>query len=545
MKSFNLAFLIGASAASISFAAEKLPGPLLDGLGDLHHPVTTESKQAQRYFDQGLRLLFGFNHKEAIRSFRSAAQLDPNCAMAHWGVAYAYGPHVNKPMDTNDTAGAWAALQLAVAAKAKASEKEQAYITALEKRYQPQHNDDRKALDKAFADAMRELSKQYPDDLDAQVLFAESLMDTMPWDYWTHDRTPKPETEEILGALRFVMARDPSHPGANHFYIHAVEAGPNPEDGLPAADRLRNYAPAAGHLVHMPGHIYVRVGQYHDAVQVNERAVKADRDYIRQCRALGFYPGVYYPHNLHFLWWAQLFEGRSKDALRTANEAATYAVDNYCGPKKALEAPRLRHLPWLTLARFGRWEDVLAIAQPPNTNDFLVDRALWHFTRGLAFAAQKNVVAAEREQQALSTIAASDEVKKLSSHAFPVADTLAVSEHWLAGKVAGARGEKSKMVEQLEKAVAAQDAIPYMEPSYWPIPVRPALGAALIEAGNATRAEQVFREDLKDRPRNGWGLFGLEQSLRAQGKNQQADDVKRQFAATWSQADVKLDLVWF
>jgi tetratricopeptide (TPR) repeat protein len=199
----------------------------------------------------------------------------------------------------------------------------------------------------------------------------------------------------------------------------------------------------------------------------------------------------------------------------------------------------------LTLARFGRWEDVLAIAQPPNTNDFLVDRALWHFTRGLAFAAQKNVVAAEREQQALSTITASDEVKKLSSHAFPVADTLAVSEHWLAGKVAGAKGDKDKMVEQLEKAVAAQDAIPYMEPSYWPIPVRPALGAALIEAGNATRAEQVFREDLKDRPRNGWGLFGLEQSLRAQGKTQQADDVKRQLAAAWSNADVKLELAWF
>ena len=545
MKSLNLAFLISIAGASISLAAEKLPGPLLDGLGDLHHPVTTESKHAQRYFDQGLRLLFGFNHKEAIRSFRSAAQLDPNCAMAHWGVAYAYGPHVNKPMDTNDTAGAWAALQLAVASKAKVSEKEQAYVTALEKRYQPQHNDDRKALDKAFADAMRELSKQYPDDLDAQVLFAESLMDTMPWDYWTHDRTPKPETEEILGALRFVMARDPSHPGANHFYIHAVEAGPSPADGLPAADRLRNYAPAAGHLVHMPGHIYIRVGQYHDAVLANERAVKADRDYIRQCRALGFYPGVYYPHNLHFLWWAELFEGRSKDALRTANEAATYAVDNYCGPKKVFEAPRLRHLPWLTLARFGRWNDVLAIAQPPNTNDFVVDRALWHFTRGLAFAAQKNAAAAEREQLALSKIATSDEVKKMSSHLFPAADTLAVSDLWLAGKVAGAKGDKNKMIEELEKAVAAQDAIPYMEPSFWPISVRPALGAALIEAGDAARAEQVFREDLKDRPRNGWGLFGLEQSLRAQGKNQQADDVKRQLAAAWSNADVKLDLAWF
>src|SRR6185503_11555394 len=390
-----------AAVALTANGAERLPGPLLAGLGDLHHPISTESKQAQRYFDQGLRLLFGFNHREAIRSFRSAAHFDPQCAMAHWGVAYAFGPHVNKPMDANDTAQAWAALQFAIAGKTNASAKAQAYISALEKRYAPTHTDNRLALDKAFAAAMRDLSHQYPDDLDAQVLFAESLMNTMPWDYWTRDRTPKPETEEILAALRFVMARNPDHPGANHFYIHAVEAGPSPEHGLPAADRLANYAPAAGHLVHMPAHIYIRVGQYHDAVLANERALKADRDYIRQCRALGFYPGAYYPHNMYFLWWAELFEGRSKDALRTANETATYAVDNYCGPKKALEAPRLRHLPWLTLARFGRWDEVLAIAQPPNTNDFLVDRAMWHFTRGLAFAAQKNAAPAEREQVAL------------------------------------------------------------------------------------------------------------------------------------------------
>src|SRR5436309_3786749 len=275
----------GLQVSGAESPAEKLPGPLFDGLGELHHPVTTQSRQAQRYFDQGMRLLFGFNHKEAIRSFRSAAHLDPNGAMAHWGVAYAFGPHVNKPMDSNDTVNAWAALQLAVANKSKGSAKEQAYITALEKRYQRDHKDDRLALDKAFAYAMRELAKQYPDDLDAQVLFAESLMNTMPWDYWTRDRAPKPETEEILDALRFVMARDPNHPGANHFYIHAVEAGPAPGHGLPAADRLAHYAPGAGHLVHMPAHIYIRVGQYHDAVLANERAVKADRDYIRHCRA--------------------------------------------------------------------------------------------------------------------------------------------------------------------------------------------------------------------------------------------------------------------
>ena len=545
MKSSNLIWLSLALQALAAPAGEKLPGPLFDGLGDRPHPVTTQSRQAQRYFDQGMRLLFGFNHREAIRSFRSAAHLDAQCAMAHWGVAYAYGPHVNRPMDASDTTNAWAALQLAVANKSSVSPKEQAYIAALEKRYQPAHTDDRGALDRAFANAMRDLVRQYPDDLDAQVLFAESLMKTMPWDYWTRDRTPKPETEEILGALDFVRARDPDHPGASHFYIHAVEAGPDPELGLPAADRLRDSPAATGHLVHMPSHIYMRVGQYHDAVLVNQRAVKADRDYIRHCRALGYYPGVYYPHNLHFLWWAQLFAGRSQDALRTARQAALYANENYCGPSKAVEAPRLRHLPWLTLVRFGQWDEVLAVAQPSDANDFLVDRALWHFARGLALAGKQEVAAAQSELQALSAIAASDEAKRLSSPVFPVTDTLAVSAHWLAGKVAGARGDTQEMIARLEKAVAAEEAIPYMEPSYWPIPVRPALGAAWLQAGNPARAEAIFRDDLRRWPRNAWGLHGLERSLRMQGKSQQADDVLRQFTVAWSRADVKLDLDWF
>src|SRR6478736_614102 len=428
---FSLLSLV-ALLIALPTRAEKLPGPLLDGLGNIQHPVTTQSKQAQRYFDQGVRLMFGFNHKEAIRSFRSAAYLDPSCAMAYWGVAYAYGPHVNKPMDASDTTNAWAALQLALANQSRVTPKEQAYIAALAKRYQADHMDDRSTLDKAFAAAMRDLAKQYPDDLDAQVIFAESLMDTMPWDYWTRDRTPKPETEEILGALRFVMSRSPNHPGANHFYIHTVEAGPSPGDGLAAADRLRANISGAGHLVHMPAHIYMRVGQYHDAVVANELAVKADKGYIRSCRAQGFYPGVYYPHNIHFLWWAQWFEGRSKDALRTADQAARYANENYCGPSKAYEAPRLRHLPWLTMVRFGKWDEVLAIAQPANTNDFLVDRALWHFTRGLAFVAKQDVAAAEGEEKALTAIASSPEAKQVSTPIFPVADTLAVSAHWLA-----------------------------------------------------------------------------------------------------------------
>lgn len=526
-------------------AAERLPGPVLEGLGDLHHPVTTRSPQAQRYFDQGLRLLFGFNHREAIRSFRSAARLDPACAMAHWGVAYACGPHVNKPMDATDTREAWEALQAALAVRTGASPRERAYLDALTTRYQPEHRDDRLALDRAFADAMRQLAARYPDDLDARTLLAEALMNTMPWDYWTRERTPKPETDEVLQSLRFVLNRNPDHPGANHFYIHAVEAGPEPALGEAAADRLLGYAPAAGHLVHMPAHIYLRVGRYHDASVANERAAKADRDYLARCRAQGFYAGSYYPHNLHFLWWAQVFEGRSREALRTARQTADYALDKACGASKAIEAPRLRHLPWLTLQRFGRWKELLAVSRPPATNDFLVDRALWHFTRGLAFAAQGNGPGATAEHQALAALASSPEARALSNPAFPVADTLAVATHWLGGRARGASGDTPGMIAGLEQAVTAEDALPYMEPSFWPFPVRPALAAALLRSGQAARAEQVFRDDLERWPRNGWSLFGLERALSAQGRTEQAADVAVQFRAAWRHADTPPDLAWY
>ena len=543
--SFILLLAAAAASSPIQAASSKLPGPLFDGLGSHQHKVTTSSKQAQRYFNQGLTLCFAFNHKEAIRSFRSAAQLDPSCAMAWWGVAYAYGPHVNKPMSADENAEAWKALQQMIALQANASPKERAYINALSKRYEEKFTEDHSALDKAYAAGMRELVKQFPDDLDAQAMFAEALMDTMPWDYWAKDRSPKPETEEAIAALRFVLARNPDHPGATHFYIHAVEAGPTPELGIPSADRLGRFAPQAGHLVHMPSHIYLRVGQYHDATVANERAVKADQSYLRHCKAQGFYPGAYYPHNLHFLWYALMFEGRSAEALATANKTAAYANENYCGPRKAVEAPRLRHLPWITWARFGKWDEILKVAQPPATNDFLIDRVMWHFTRGLAFAARNDAEAATREHGELAKLATSDEAKKLDSPQFPATGILVVADHWLAGKVAAARGKHADAITHLEKAVAAEDALPYMEPAYWPFPARPALGVVLLQAGQTERAEQVFREDIKRWPRNGWGLHGLEQSLRAQGRTQAAEDVRRQLTETWKRADGPLDLAWF
>ena len=412
-------------------------------------------------------------------------------------------------------------------------------------RYQEAFAEDRSALDKAYAEAMRKVVQEYPDDLDAQTLFAEALMDTMPWDYWTSDRSPKPETEEALAALRWVLKRNPDHPGATHLYIHAVEAGPNPELGLPAADALAQNGPRAGHLVHMPSHIYIRVGRYQDATEANERSVEADRSYIQACRAQGFYPGVYYPHNVHFLWYANLFEGRSAKALEAAEQAARIAIDNYCGPSKAYEAPRFRHLPWLTQARFGQWDAVLAAERPPSTNDFLIDRVMWHFTRGLALAARREVKTAVVEHESMRSLIQSQEAEALNSPTLPATGILAVADHFLAGKIAAARGDQRDAITHLELAVAAEDALPYMEPAFWPFPTRPALGAALLQAGDAAQAERVFREDLDRQPRNGWGLLGLEQSLRAQGRTESAAMVRREFEKTWERADVALELAWF
>lgn len=539
-----LALFAGIQFTAVA-AKQQVAGPMLDGLGNLEFPISTKSKLAQRYFNQGLILSYAFNHKEAIRSFRSVTMFDPDCAMGFWGIANASGPHVNKPMDAENNAEAWRALQHAIARAKNATPKERAMIEALRKRYQEKFEQDRAALDKAYAAAMRELTKQFPDDLDLQTMFAESLMDTMPWDYWLKDRSPKPETEEALRALKFVLSRDADHPGANHFYIHAVEAGPTPEAGLPSADRLRDFAPNAGHLVHMPSHIYIRTGQFSDAVLANEKAVKADREYLRQTRAQGFYPGVYYPHNVHFLWWALMFEGRSKESLKHAKAAALFATENYCGPNKALEAPRFRHLPWLTLLRFGKTKEILDVPKPAATNDFLIDRAVWHFARGLAFVSHKNATAAATEQKELAQIAESDDAKKLDSPGFPVASILAVAKHWLAGRVAESQGDAEKAVSELSKAVEIEDAIPYMEPAFWPLNVRPALGAVMLRDGKAEKAEEIFRADLKHLPRNGWGLLGLETSLRAQNRHEAAEVVARQFAETWKNADTALDVSWF
>jgi tetratricopeptide (TPR) repeat protein len=519
------------------------PAPLFEDIGRHHHPITTRSAQAQRYFDQGMMLLFNFNHKEAIRSFRAAGTLDADSAMAAWGEAYAHGPHINGPMTDDAVPLAWEALQRAQKLKSKANARERAYIEALAKRYvAPGGKHDRAALDREFAQAMRRVSDSYPDDHDAIVLWVDAWMNTTPWDYWQADkRTPKPETAEAIAAIEKVLARVADHPAANHLHIHLVEAGSQPGSALPSANRLRRYAPAAGHLVHMPSHIYIRVGQYQDAVDANEEAARADRSYIAACQVQGFYPGVYYPHNMHFLWYALMFQGRAERSLEAAKQVASYALSPLCGTS-VFEKPRLTWLPLVTQMRFGRWDEVLAAPEPEES--LAIDRAIWRFARARAFAAKKDAVAAEREAKAFDRLAWSDAVKAVESPIFPSNQVLAVAHHLAHAGVAEARGDHQTMITELRAAVEMEHMLPYMEPAFWIYPTRQTLGGALLKLGRGAEAEAEFRADLEEFPRNGWSLFGLAEALRKQGKVEAAAMVDREFAAAWDKSDVKLRVDW-
>ena len=518
--------------------------PVFEELGAHHHPITTRSRDAQRYFDQGLLLLFNFNHQEAIRSFRAAAALDPQCAMAHWGEAFAHGPHINAPMDEAAQPLAWCALQEAQQLAPHASARERAYIGALAERYAaPGSPSERAALDRAFARAMRTVADTYPDDHDAAVFYVDAVMNTMPWDYWQPEkRSPKPEIAEAMRRIDAVLSRAPDHPGANHLNIHLVEAGPDPARGLASAGRLRRYAPAAGHLVHMPSHIYIRVGQYQDAVDANEEAARADRRYITACQVQGFYPGVYYPHNLHFLWFAKLFQGRAAESLEAAQQVASYALSPLCGTA-VLEKPRFTWLPLVTQLRFGRWDDVLASTEPPPTQPY--DRAIWRYARARAFAAKGNADAAANEARALEALADSEAVRAVDNPGFPASPTLVVARHLAQASVAAARGDREERLALLRKAVDAEHALPYMEPSFWWYPTRQTLAAALLADGRAAEAEHEFRADLAEFPRNGWSLFGLTAALRAQKKDAAAGMVEREFLVAWEKSDVTLQLDWF
>ncbi len=514
--------------------------PLFDDLGNHHHPITTKSKLAQRYFDQGLTLCFNFNHAEAIRSFEAVAKVDPDCAMAWWGVAFAYGPNINMPMMDPAVPKAWEALQKAVALRDKASAKERDYIDALAKRYVAETVTNRAHLDLAFADAMRGVAAKYQDDLDIQTLFAEALMDTSPWNYWLPDLTPKPKAKEAIEVIESVLQRVRQHPGADHLYIHLTEAGPNPEKAERSADRLGRFAPGAGHLVHMPSHTYVRIGRYHDAIAANERAARADESYLVQCKQQGMYPGGYYPHNVHFLWFATDLDGRSADSIKAAKKVSAYTTDLRCG---AIEGPRQRYLHLLAFARFGKWDEILADRDPGA--DYPYDRAMWHYARGLAFAAKGKAPEAAEEQAKFVELEKNEKVIAMDNPIFPGTKILAIANKVLAGKVAWAQGKKDDAVQQLKDGTKLEDAMPYMEPPFWYYPVRESLGAALLKVNNPTEAETAFREVLKHFPASGRALFGIEASLRQQGKTAEAKKAQREFKKSWKRADTELDLSWF
>jgi tetratricopeptide (TPR) repeat protein len=518
------------------------PIVLMDGYGDLHHPVTTRNPEAQRFFDQGLRLVYAFNHEEAVRSFQHAAELDPDCAMAYWGVALALGPNINLDVDPDREKLAYEAIQKALPLAAKVSEPERAYIEALAKRYSNDPKADLKKLNVDYKNAMAEVIKRYPDDPDAATFYAESVMLLRPWQYWSADGKPADGTLEMVAVLEAVLKRNPDHIGANHLYIHAVEASPHPEWALPSAQRLKVLTPAAGHLVHMPAHIDIRVGNYEAAARANVYGAQADRDFIKVAGAENIYSMMYYSHNLHFLTIANCMQGRFADAQRAAAQLEAHLKPYLSGPMAEAMLPMLDGFlptPTIVLARFRKWDEILASPEPEKK--LVVTGAMWHFARGLAYAATGKASDAENEEKlfaaAIKTIAADAPYGiNTSASVFKVAEPL------LAGKIAWLKGDKKMALDLLKRAVEAEDALKYDEPADWQLPARESLGGALLASGDYAAAEAVFRAELERNPRGGRSLFGLLESLKAQGKQSAAAFVQAELDAAWKNADMKLRL---
>lgn len=508
---------------------------LEDGLGDIDHPVTTVSPEAQKFFNQGLAYLYAFNHEEAINSFKRAAQLDPNMAMAYWGTALALGSNYNVTADANQLKEAYAMLQKALLFAPKATDIEQAYIAALAKRYSADGTQsDRAKLGEDYKNAMGELVKKYPDDLDAATLYAESMMNLRPWQLWSKDGTPAEGTLEIIAVLEGVLKRNPNHTGANHYYIHAVEASPTPERGLASAARLGWLAPNAGHLVHMPSHIYIRTGDYTEAAKSNADAIQADRNYIQRTGAKGLYTMMYYNHNIHFLSAASAMGGNYAEAVKQA---------------QILESnvrPHLKAMPMLemfapygivTLVRFRKWDEVMKYPQPDA--EMRITGGFLNFARGMALANGGKTDDAKKElvglREKIKAIPANTGFGNSTAHG-----VLQVADELLSGEIALANGDNKAAIEFLRKAAASEDVVNYNEPPDWDIPVREWLGRALLTDGQFAEAEKVYRDELAKHPRNGRALFGLAEALRKQNKTSSAQMVEREFAKSWEKADTKL-----
>jgi tetratricopeptide (TPR) repeat protein len=507
---------------------------LEDGLGSIDHPVSTKNAEAQKYFNQGLAYLYAFNHAEGINSFKQAAELDPNLAMAFWGISLGLGSNYNVTADEAALAEAYTNLQKAIALAPKASQAERDYIDALSKRYSKDPKADQKALGNVYRDAMKALVAKYPDDLDAATLYAESMMNLKPWQLWSLDGKPAEGTPEIIAVLEGVLKRNPNHTGANHYFIHAIEASPTPDRGLAAAMRLGGLAPSAGHLVHMPSHIYLRTGDWEEAVKSNDLAIEADRNYQLKSGSRGLYMMMYYNHNIHMLAASHAANGNYAGSIKAANDLATNVGPNV----KAMPMLEM-FMPYPIIAnvRFHKWNEALAYPKPAE--HMLTTIAHWHFARGMAFAEQKKTADAEKELAALRATAGKIP-PTAALFTTPVSVALKVADELLAGEIALAKGDKKGAIALMRQAAASEGKVNYAEPRDWDIPVREWLGRALIMDGQFAEAEKAFREEIALTPRNGRALFGLAEALRKQGKTSAADLVQKEFEANWTKADTKL-----
>lgn len=534
--SFILAITLG---VQIGFCQNNnLAVPLFEGMGDYHFEVTTSSDKAQAYFNQGIVLTFGFNYGEAHRSFLKATELDPKCAMAYWGAAYTLGPNINSAMPPEKLPEAWELTQQALKYAKNTSKLEERLIQTLKVRYGEKAQEEENPQNQDYAEAMSTLLSRYPNNPDIKVLYAESLMNTTPWDYWQEDGTTKPVTNTILDLLQSALYQDPKHPMANHLYIHTVEAQ-HPEWALEEAKRLENLIPGAGHLVHMPSHIYIRIGEYHKATKANQRAIKADERYLEQVESRGEYKLAYVPHNYHFLWATATFEGRSKLAIQSAKEMAAI-VDTSMMRTKGLTT--LQHY-WITplyaLVRFGKWNEILEWKEPAQ--DLIYPRAVWHYARGMAFSRKQKFDQAEKELKQLDALRDDPSLKWVtvwdinkSKH------ILAIAYYTLAGEIESDKGNFEKSIGLMTKAVELEDSLNYDEPPTWHYPTRHSLGAVLLNAQRYQEAIEVYQEDLEKFPENGWSLFGLLQAYRMQGEAMKAKKIEKTFKEAWIYADIPL-----